>query len=143
MYGTILVPVDGSDPSRTALAHAIRLADEVNATVHVLTVVEPSRSSLTFGIDEVEDINRAITDLVEAIVDSNSWTDVSIQSDVRRGHPVYEVILDYANEIDADLIVLSRRGASSLPDVVFGSTADRVTRFTDIPVTLVPDPRTD
>ncbi len=143
MYGTILVPVDGSDPSRTALAHAVRLADEVNATVHVFTVVEPSRSSLTFAIDEVEDINRAITDLVDTIVDSNSWTDVSIQSDVRRGQPAYEVILDYANEIDADLIVLSRRGASSLPDVVFGSTADRVTRFTDIPVTLVPDSQTD
>lgn len=84
MYGTVLAPVDGSDPSRTAPAHAVSLADEVNATVHVLTVVEPSRSSLTFGIDEVEDINRAITDLVETIVDSNSWTDVSIQSDVRR-----------------------------------------------------------
>jgi len=143
MYGTILVPLDGSDPSRRALAHAVSLADEINATVHVLTVVEPSRSSLTFGIDEVEDINQAITDLVETIVDSNSWTDVSIQSDVRRGHPAYEVILDYSNEIDADLIVLSRRGASSLPDVVFGSTADRVTRFTDIPVTLVPDSRTN
>ncbi|MFC6987758.1 universal stress protein [Haloplanus sp. GCM10025708] len=49
MYGTILVPVDGSDPSRTALDHAVGLADEVNATVHVFTVVEPSRSSLTFG----------------------------------------------------------------------------------------------
>ncbi|MFC6987757.1 universal stress protein [Haloplanus sp. GCM10025708] len=76
-------------------------------------------------------------------MDSNSWIDVSIQSDVRRGQPAYEVILDYANEIDADLIVLSRRGASLLPDVVFGSTADRVTRFTDIPVTLVPDSQTD
>ncbi|MBX0297830.1 universal stress protein [Haloarcula nitratireducens] len=47
-----------------------------------------------------------------------------------------------AVEVHADLIVLSRRGASSLPDVVFGSTADRVTRFSDIPVTLVPESQT-
>jgi nucleotide-binding universal stress UspA family protein len=143
MFETILAPVDGSDPSRRGLTHAMSLGEEVDATVHVLTVVEPSRSSLTFGIDEVEDINRATTDLVETLEDSNDWTDVSIQIDVRRGDPVYEVILDYANETGVDLVVLGRQGELSLSDAVVGSTADRVARFSDIPVTLVPGPRTE
>lgn len=143
MYQTILVPIDGSDPSRSALAHAINVADELNATVHVLAVVEPSRSLLAFSVDEVEDINQALVDLVDTIVTSNGWTDVPIKSEVRRGRPVYEVILDYAQEIRADLVVIGRQGTSSLPKAVFGSTADRVTRLADIPVMLVSEPEMD
>lgn len=142
MYQTILAPVDGSESSCAALEHAIAVANELNATVHVLTVVEPSRSLLSFGVDEVEDINQAVVDLVDTIVTSNGWSDIPIRSEVRRGQPIFEVILDYASEIQADLVVLGRRGTSSLPESVFGSKADRVARFADIPVTLVPESET-
>lgn len=105
--------------------------------------MEPSRSPLIFGVDEVEDINQALVDLVDIVVTSTGWTDVSIQSEVRRGQPVFEVILDYAEEIRADCIVLGRQGISPLPDAVFGGTTDRVTRFADVPMTLVPKAETE
>lgn len=138
MYGTILVPVDGSEPSRRALGHALELADAVGATLHVLAVVEPSRGSLLFGVDEVEEINVALVDLVDAIGAESGRGDVEIRCDVRRGEPAYDVILGYAREADADLLVLSRRGGSTLPVGLFGSTTDRLARVAEVPVTLVP-----
>lgn len=138
MYRTILVPVDGSKTSHNTLRHAITIADDVGATVRVLTVLNPSGNPLAFGVDEVEDINRAITALVDTIVASDGSIDVPIQSDLRRGQPTYEVILAYADEVNADLIVLGRQGTSTLPQAVFGSTADRVARLAKIPVMLVP-----
>lgn len=137
MYRTILVPVDGSEASRVALRHAVAIANGVGSTVHVLTVVEPSGSPLAFGVDEIEAIDEAVADLVDAIVASDGSAGATIRSDVRRGRPAYELILEYADEIDADLIVLGRRGTSTLPKSVFGTTADRVARLADVPVTLV------
>lgn len=137
MYRTILVPVDGSEASRAALAHAVAVADSVGATVRVLAVVEPSGSPLAFGVDDVAAIEEAVTDLADAVGAADGETDVPLRSDVRRGEPAYEVILEYAEEVDADLVVLGRQGTSSLPAAMFGSTADRVARLAEVPVTLV------
>lgn len=143
MYRTILIPVDGSETSRVALEHAIALATGLDATVRVLAVVEPGGSPLAFGVDEVEAVNRAIDDLVDTIVAADGRTEVSIRSDVRRGQPVHEVILEYAEESGADLVVLGRQGMSTLPRTILGSTVDRVARRAEVPVTLVPDPNRD
>lgn len=138
MYDTILVPVDGSDLSQRALEHAYGLASAVDATVHVLTVVEPPANRLAFDVDEVADVNQAIAELADTIGASGRDADVPIRTDVRRGRPVYETITAFADEIDADLIVLGRRGTSTLSDRLLGSTADRVVRVADVPVMLVP-----
>lgn len=143
MYRTVLVPVDGSGASRIALRHAIAIANGSGATVHALAVVEPSRSSLVFGADDADDIDEAITALADAIADDVRAPNVTIQCDVRRGQPPYEVILEYADTIDADLIVLGRRGRTTLPEAIFGSTADRIARLTDVPVVIVPGPDPD
>lgn len=68
---------------------------------------------------------------------------MTLRSDVRRGEPVYEVILEYADEFDVDCVVLGRHGSVSLHETVFGSTADRVSRLADVPVVLVPGPEED
>lgn len=140
MYREILVPVDGSEASRAALRDAVDMAAGAAATVRVLTVVEESGNPLAFGVDEVEEINRAVDDVAEAIATADGAADVTLRTEVRRGDPVYEVILEYAAEVDADCIVLGRHGGSALHEAIFGSTADRVSRLSDVPVVLVPAP---
>jgi nucleotide-binding universal stress UspA family protein len=137
MYETVLVAVDGSDASSAAVGHAVTIGD-TDTTVHVLSVVEPSGSSLAFGVDDVAEIGEAISDLAETILAGVDSPAVSIETEVRRGAPVYEVILEYADEIDAELLVLGTGGTSILPEAVFGSTADRVSRLADRPIVLVP-----
>ena len=138
MYRTILVPVDGSEVSRTALSHAVGIAEGSGATVHTLAVVEPSGSRLGFDAGDAEALDSAVGELADAILAANGTTDVEIESEVRRGREPHETILDYAEEVDADLLVMGRHGTASLPERILGSTADRITRLADIPVVLVP-----
>ena len=139
MYRTILVPVDGSEVSQVALSHAVGIAEGSGATVNALAVVEPSGSRLGFDVDDAEALDRAVGELADAILEANGTTDVEIESEVRRGRDPHEAILDYVDEVDADLLVMGRRGTASLPERILGSTADRIARLADIPVVLVPD----
>lgn len=139
MYRTILVPVDGTDTSRNALRHAVSIASGSDATVHLLAVIEPSGNPLAFTADSVEEIDRELRELADAvaIVDESAAIDVS--ADVRRGDSPHETVLDFIDEIDADLVVLGRTGTRSLPQAVLGSTTDRIVRLSDVPVAVVPD----
>jgi nucleotide-binding universal stress UspA family protein len=52
------------------------------------------------------------------------------------GHPV-GAILDTAEEVDADLIVMGTRGLSGLKHVLLGSVAERTIRTAPCPVLTV------
>ncbi len=137
MYDVILAATDGSDRAGAAVDHAISLGAAVGATVHVVTVVETSDNPMKFGTSEVDDLNRAAEDLVDEIVGVYDGEDVELTGDVRRGRPS-EALLAYADEADADLIVVGERGADGVAGALLGSTADRLARMADVPVTIVP-----
>ncbi|GAB3019594.1 universal stress protein [Natronobiforma cellulositropha] len=137
MYDTILVAIDDSETAAAALAHAIDLARSVEATVSVLSVVDSGANPLRFGVDEVDDLNRTVTETVAGVVDAYDGNGPAFDVEIRRGRPD-TVILEYAAEIGAETIVLGRHGDQTLPEAILGSTADRVTRLASVPVTVVP-----
>ncbi|QLD89591.1 universal stress protein [Natronomonas salina] len=138
MYRTVLVAVDGSEASSDVLAHGIAIASGRDASVEILTVVEPSGNPLGFGVEDVTEIDEAIADLVDTVIGVGDVGDVTTNVEIRRGRPAYELILEYADEVEADVIVAGRHGTSTLPESVLGSTADRVSRLATIPVVIVP-----
>lgn len=136
MYETVLVASDGSEQARAALEHALDVAERTAATVHVLTVVDTTSNPMTFGVDEIETIDRAAADLVDEIVAAYDGVDVEVRGDVRRGSPA-DVVLEYGEEIDADLLVAGQRG-DGLTQTLLGSTTDRLARMTTVPLLVVP-----
>ena len=60
---------------------------------------------------------------------------VPIEVELRPGHAA-ELIVRYASEVGADLIVLGHRG-HFLRDHLLGSTADRVAESAECPVMIV------
>ena len=136
MYDSILVATDGSDNAGAALEHALDVAVTADATVYVVTVVDPG-SSMRFGVAEVEEIDDAAREVIDEIVEAYADHDVEIRGDVRRGKPA-DVLLRYAEEIDADLIVAGQHGDDGLSGAILGSTTDRLTRLTSVPVLVVP-----
>lgn len=136
MYRTILVGTDGSLTSRAALQHALDLAEASEATVHVLTVVDSTRSPFQFGVDDVADIDNAAAQLVNDIVDEFNDRNVDIEAEVLRGSPVSSLI-DYAEEIDADEIIVGRAGRGTTIEELLGNTALQLLRRTERPVTVV------
>ncbi len=113
-YDTILVPTDGSEHAEEAVEVAFRLAEEQGATVHTLFVVdtllygEPALSSVELFVDEIGDRG---SDLLSELVGRGNERGIDVVREVRHGDP-HDVIVEYADEIDADLVVMGYQGQS-------------------------------
>ncbi|AXG06364.1 universal stress protein [Haloplanus rubicundus] len=111
--GTILLATDGSEYARQAAERAIELAEERGATLHVICVVDqrrfgdPALSSSELATIYAEDHAAVCVGEVTAMAEAH---DVRVEGDTRHGIP-HEVIREYADEIDAELIVVGEHGS--------------------------------
>lgn len=85
----------------------------------------------TDGIAALEAGGKAIVENVAAELD-----DVPVTTAVERGDP-YRRILDYADSVDADLIVMGTHGRTGLDRYLLGSVTEKVVRTADAPVLTV------
>lgn len=144
---TILVPVDGTDEAELAVEYAVAIAQRYDAGLHVLHVID---ESVARGVrrgdieaDSVANEHRAFMRAVhERIRDAEGEVPVT-QSTVRgfsasqlRQHPV-SVVLDAAEEIEADLIVVPRESVSGAPGAMLGKVAQYVLSYASQPVLSV------
>lgn len=131
MYKTILLPVDGSKHSTRAEQTALNLAEQFEADLHVLHVVdrrkypEPVLSTIELVTNEAEDRARA---LIEQIATEARSRGITVETDCCHGVP-YRKIEGYSDDIDADLIVMGRRGHTHNEKI--GNVTNRVVRETD------------
>ncbi|WP_435320565.1 universal stress protein [Haloarchaeobius sp. TZWSO28] len=108
----VLVAVDGSDYAHQAAEHAIEVAGERGATLHCLCVVderkygEPALSSDEASMVLAEDHGHKCATEIKEIADSKG---IPVVIDIRHGVPD-EVILDYARDIGAEVIILGKHG---------------------------------
>jgi nucleotide-binding universal stress UspA family protein len=138
MYHDILVPTDGSDASTQAVEHAVALAAEHDATVHVLYVVDASSyASLDVGTEMIFEALRDEGESVTATAETAAAeADVPVESEVVEGD-VHRAILDYAAAHDADLIVMGTHGRRGLDRYLLGSVTERIVRSSPVPVLTV------
>ncbi|MFB6195594.1 MAG: universal stress protein [Haloplanus sp.] len=139
MYDSILVPIDGSDPSDAAIEHARRLATDQGATVHVIHAIELPKPSAPVGNvppTVIEDIEEESEEMVQEAVDGLAAEGVDAEGHTFEGVPE-EVIPDYVEDHDIDLIVMGTHGRTGVKRVVLGSTTERTLRTVDVPVLTV------
>lgn len=133
---TIMFATDGSEYARVAAREAIELAKEQDATLHVICVVdrrrfdEPGLSSAELATIYAED-HASIC--VTEVSDMAEKSDVIVEGDSRHGIP-HEVILEYADDIDADVIVIGEHGDH---EKHFSGVGNRVTELSDREVLVV------
>lgn len=126
----ILLATDGSEDATRAADRAIETAAERGATLHVLCVVdrrkfdEPALSADELATIEVEDHAR---ECLESVVERAGDADVPTVREHRHGIP-HEAILEYADDIDASVIVVGEHGAR---DDHCGGVRRRVARRAD------------
>lgn len=119
------------------LEHAVELAQDVGATLPVITVLDGQANPMKFGVTEVDELNRAKEKLIEDIRQAD--TTAELKAEIRRGN-VSEVLLAYATEIGADLLIVGQSDTGQLEATVRGSTVEQLTGETHIPLTIVPIP---
>lgn len=139
----IVVPVDFSEHARLALAYANELASGYDAAMHLLHVVDevvypdfyppvmPAGESIT---DELRDqsIDRMRSLMSELEVAAGS--DAKIH--VRTGRAA-QAIADFAEEVDADLLVIASHGLTGVSHILLGSVTELVVRRAHCPVFTV------
>jgi len=138
MYERILIASDGSDPANRAVEFGVDLAAQYGGTVYAIDVVntdrygEPALSSSELVLDEIEDRARTVLAEIEEVAEAE---DIDVETRCCHGTP-HEEILSYADEVDADVVVMGFQGRTQTGDHV-GSIANRVLNGTDRPVLLV------
>lgn len=142
MYETIVVPTDGSEYAKRAAGHAAAVAAAFDATVHVVSVVDEDAASSVFERGGVDDETR---ERLRAESERAVETTASALEDVERvetalvdGH-ADESIVGYAEDVDADLLVMGTHGRTGVDRYVAGSVTERVLRRTHVPVLTVRD----
>ena len=138
MYDAILVPIDGSDVAEAALEHALSLAIETDATVHVLYVADTNRDSVTVvggrAVDSLLTHGEEAVDEARATLTSRG---VAHEGEVVQGGPA-RTIVDYAERYGLDLIAMPTHGRTGLERILLGSTTERVVRRSPAPVLALP-----
>lgn len=142
MYDRILVPTDGSVGSAHVALQAIDLAETYGATIHVLHVVDESVRALVAGFGDEAEFEDRGRDAVERVAKMGRHHGIDVETAVESGDPA-ERVVDYADEIDADLIVLGTHGRSGVTRRLIGSVAENVVRQAKPPVMTVSLPETD
>jgi nucleotide-binding universal stress UspA family protein len=143
MYDVVVLATDGSTPAGEAADRAVALAQAEGATLHVLSVVDEGDLGLFSGgeLAAVDDLLReAAENAVADAVGRASATVVETVPVVRVGSPHREII-DYADEVGADLVVVGTHGRRGLSRALVGSVASRVVRTAPVPVLVVPQAR--
>jgi nucleotide-binding universal stress UspA family protein len=130
----ILVPLDGSILAEAALPVAAHLAHRSGAAVRMVTVADSGWAQVRGEWSDAP-LARARR-YIEGEARKLAALDVEASTTVRSGSVVDE-ILDEADELAADLIVMATHGRGPLSRFWLGSVADRCLRQTNRPVLLV------
>jgi nucleotide-binding universal stress UspA family protein len=142
----ILLPTDFSKISLTAAEYAVELADQYKAKLHVLNVLEKtppilairsldvSREKIIESIDA--DANEQLDDCVKKI---KKIKNVEIVAAIQKGID-YEEIIKYSKDKKIDVIVIATHGRTGILHTLLGSVAEKVIRYSKIPVLVTTPP---
>jgi len=138
MYDTVLLPTDGSEATESVVEHASDIGARRDAEVHVLYVVD-DRTFLTLSEDRVPEVSEELRAEGERATGEAAATlegdGVDVTTAVREGNPADE-ILAYADDNDADLVVMGTHGADPTRDML-GSVSQKVVTLSSVPVLTV------
>jgi nucleotide-binding universal stress UspA family protein len=147
-FGRILLAVDGSDESRAAAGVAAEVAGVDGAELHLISVVETETLqpyTVYPGPEEIRALTEAAMEERKekahtfAVKEAEHVKGTGARVDgvhVASGAPAKEIV-EAAEDMDADLIVLGSRGLGGFRRALMGSVSDSVVRHAHCPVLVV------
>jgi nucleotide-binding universal stress UspA family protein len=138
----LLVGVDGSAASLAALDVAADVAAMLGGSLSVLHVFEhvrpfPVARRGEQGSEGHEGVRDRALELLEASARDIRQRGVGVQVVLRSGDPA-PTLLDLADDVDADLVVVGTRGRGGPADLLLGSVARTVADGARRPTLVVP-----
>ena len=143
----ILVPVDFSSHSETALAYAAELAGKLGNELIILHVVhDPGEAPGYYSVKGRDKQLRRMEDVATEMLDDffrkmqKKHSGLPALKDATTmlvvGLPVNR-ILESAEKVDARMIIMASKGRTGLAHVLLGSKAEQVVRLAPVPVMII------
>ncbi|KUI96571.1 universal stress protein [Vibrio sp. MEBiC08052] len=141
MYKHILVPVDLNEQgfADKAVEIAVWHAKHSNAEIHLLNVlpgIHMSMVSTYFPKDAAANMKADVKAQLKAFAETHIDEEVVYHLHIAEGKP-YSTILDYAEKLGSDLIIMPSHKRSKIDKVVLGSVASKVVQNSPIHVLVV------
>lgn len=145
MYKKILVAIDDSETSRSALAEALHIARTSKAKLYITHVADETMLNIHgHALSSVINLEGAIANLTEAgrglldkAMEAASGIDAEPLILEARNRRVSETIAEKSKELGIDLIVVGRHGQRGLATLILGSVAEQLAKIADASVLLV------
>lgn len=139
---TIVVPFDFSDPKTATVDRAIEMSHP-STTIYVFHVVVPVPTLIScdpgMPIPPSNEEHRqsvSLANMKELFADEKYSR---LKLDCRIGDAGSE-ITDFANSVNADMIIMPSHGRTGLSRILIGSVAERVLRLSSCPVLVIREP---
>jgi nucleotide-binding universal stress UspA family protein len=138
LFKKILIPTDGSEYTKAAIAQGLELARLMDAQVTALYVVDQT-SFVNFPMDSTvvsiySVLEKEGKDAVDYVLAEGQKKGVKVEAVVEEGSPVKKII-DAART--HDLVVMGTLGRTGISKLLLGSVAERVVRYAPCPVLVV------
>ncbi|GAB2793683.1 universal stress protein [Halomonas shantousis] len=144
MYTSLLVPIDGSETAKKALKVASQLARPSNAKLYLLHVSETLPASDVVGlgvgaapfVGSPEDEEKAGRKLLDEAAHAVGLDGLEVHHLTRQGPPA-RIIVEEADRLGVDAIVMGSRGLSDLKGLAVGSVSHKVNHIAGCTVITV------
>ena len=141
----ILVPIDFSDYSKSALKYAVNFAKRFNAELFLIYVVEPIIYPPDFSMGQIAiptldlGMDKRAAEELNKLAEKEIPKELIANTIVKTGKPFIEII-ESAGEENIDLIIIATHGHTGVEHILFGSTAEKVVRKAPCPVLTLREP---
>ncbi len=134
-FSSILVPYDGSEQSRKALARACGIAKTDNAAVTALYVIPRYEEMMEFFRTEAieKGLRQAAKRILESAGETAKGMGVAIKTMIEEGS-ASDRVLEASRRLESDLIVMGTHGWKGVSKAILGSTTERVITHASSPV---------
>ena len=139
---TLVVPLDGSELAESALAYGENLARQMALNISLIRVVStpaltyPGTESYAYDPRMFTDLENAATSYLKLKQTDLKLKGFNVEYMVKGGYPA-DYIIDFAEESEGSLIVMSTHGRSGIGRWIVGSVADRILRASYRPILLI------
>jgi nucleotide-binding universal stress UspA family protein len=144
VFRSIVVGTDGSETAAKAVDAAVELAQLSGATLEIVSAYEPVSSQrlreearqvppdLQWMINRRADVDSTLSQAAERARGGG----VTPQTHAREGDPA-DAILDVAEELGADLIVVGNKGMTGAKRFLLGSVPNKVSHHAPCAVMII------
>jgi nucleotide-binding universal stress UspA family protein len=130
---TLVVGYDGSDASRRALARVRELGIDYRALVIVAVVPDIRSAGMGADLGGTQLDTETVLGEARELLDGDN---ASVETRTAVGDPAI-VLVEVAREVDAQLLIVGRRGADFVRRTLLGSVAQRIVEHAPCDVLVV------